>query len=117
MTITKHHHHDSAYDHGEMLMKRGRWSLWLENVGSTLWHQCSKEMEKLEGEKDNVVVYPISYYKYSRDGRHMKPAWKCGMCRKIPPESILSTWLLHNFDTVSDQMNTYDYRPKGWPGT
>ena len=38
------------YKADDLTMKKGRWSLWQETNGtSTLWHQCSKGKEEVQG--------------------------------------------------------------------
>ena len=114
---TKHRQSDLEYDSPELLMKRGRWSLWDEDDASSLWHQCSKEKETIYDEPPSIVVYPLKYLKYSTTTQRLiKPRWGCGMCGKPPPDSILTVWQLHNFNEVSAEMDArYDYRgPGGW---
>lgn len=112
------------YESPEVLMKKGRWSLWQEDDGSSLWHQCSKGTEEVdseyEGRKSNraIVVYPIGYHKYHRSGKERHtPGWLCDMCRTKPPESILSVFLIHNLDHISELTARGGYGPGGWmPG-
>lgn len=48
----KKNNHDE-YKSTELTMKKGWWSLWQEDNGtSTLWHQCSKSREEIYGAKE-----------------------------------------------------------------
>ena len=109
------------YDSPELLMKRGRWSLWKEDDESSLWHQCSKGKEEVDkwdecGTEMKIVLYPVRYVRFNhRTSKEVKPAWKCGTCMKKPPKSILSVYVLHNFDNISDEMGHRDIMgTDGW---
>jgi len=93
------------YASPDLTMKKGRWSMWKEPNGSSLWHQCTKSRTEVGKEKDAVVVYPIKYRTWSfKSKKEIKPRWCCGMCDKKPPESILFPWMIHNFDGLADIM-------------
>lgn len=108
---------EKEYGSPELLMKRGRWSLWKEDDESSLWHQCSKGKEEVLGhDVKQIVLHPIRYVRFNhKTNKNIKPAWRCGMCMKKPPESILSVYLIHNFDSISKEMGYRDFMgPGGW---
>lgn len=108
------------YESDELLLKKGRWSLWQEGDSSSLWHQCSKGEEPLDfgSKKKAIVLYPIQWHTHHQSGkkRH-SPGFLCNMCRKTPPKSILSVYILHNFDDMAEMTARDSYGPGGWiPG-
>lgn len=92
------------YESNECLMRAGRWSLWIEKKGSTFWHQCSKGKEEQYGGEPAITLYAVSWTTQTR-AANVKGAWRCKSCYKRPPESILSVFLLNNFDYIAEIKN------------
>jgi len=103
------------YASPHLLMKRGRWSLWKEPEGSSFWHQCNPNKEEVtvwvptstNATELQFVLYSVGYTRWDQRGRLVKPAWRCEMCGRKPPESILGTYLIHNFDNISEETRLY----------
>jgi len=89
-----------------VLMKEGRWSLVKEggkkakwNLHSSILHYCSN---------DSLGFYTHYLIKRQPLGSYLSvsdsPTWICIGCGNIPPESLLTVFILHNWDDCSDEM-------------
>lgn len=81
------------------LIKRGRWHIIEENhkYGGTwpnLVHYCHPDSY------DPRPVYRVEYTSHKTN-----PAWRCGGCWKKPPESILTIYILFNWDEACEEIN------------
>ena len=50
-----------------------------------------------------TMAFPIDYLDHARFNR-TKPTWRCTCCYKKPPESILTVFVLQNWDWVSQEV-------------
>ena len=91
-------------------MRRGNWYLtttaaiqprYIKNVFtrySSIIHCCNPYIKP-----QPTMAFPVDYLDHARYNR-TKPAWRCACCYKKPPESILTVFVLQNWDWVSEEV-------------
>lgn len=92
-------------------MKRGEWYLtvpaqvqprYLRNGHirhSSIIHCCNPYMPS-----SPTMAFTVDYLDHARFNR-AKPAWRCVNCYKKPPESILTVFILQNFDWACKEIS------------
>lgn len=91
-----------------VLMKEGRWSLIREdskdarwNIHSSILHYCDSHAINL----NQKGYYVHSLKQIGPDDTLLIPSWRCIGCGKPPPKSLLTVFILHNWDDISDEIN------------
>jgi hypothetical protein len=96
-----------AGEEPKTLMVEGDWKLYDFNKEgeydtSSLWHKCPKGIQNNAAHEG---IWPVRYMDYIDTGNlvieHEPHAWKCVYCYEIPPDKILTLFLLHNFDRLA----------------
>jgi hypothetical protein len=95
----------------KLLMDEGDWKLYDFNgpddanrhETSSLWHSCPMA---IQGNNAHEGIWPVRYMDWQRtDVQGMiqgtSAQWKCAYCYKVPPDKILTLFLLHNFDRLA----------------
>lgn len=108
--------YNSDVDEKVITMQRGHWYLtdpaqvqprylWNNNKrNSSIIHCCNPHAVA-----QPTMSFPVDYLAHARANR-TKPAWRCSCCYKKPPESILTVFILQNFDWVSEEIQrTMEY--------
>ena len=89
-----------------VLMKEGRWSL-VEEEGIRKWNLHSSILHYCDGH--SVNLNSIGYYTHYIIKRWPAdvsdpPAWRCIGCGSTPPESLLTVFILHNWEDCSNEI-------------
>lgn len=108
-TINKEH--NIVTNEKLITMKRGEWYLTAptqlqprynpNNISrhSSLIHCCNRyALDK------PTMAFPVDYLDHARVNT-AKPAWRCACCYKRPPSSILTVFILQNYDWCSEEVS------------
>ena len=87
-------------EYGKTKFKKGRWRILapdaIKSDTHELWHQCDKASWDME-----MVGYCV-YSEYAE--RPVIPKWRCEICFKSPPDSIVAVWALLEPDATSTEI-------------
>ena len=65
---------------------------------STIIHCCNPYISTKP-----TMAFPVDYLDHARYNR-TKPTWRCACCYKKPPDSILTVFILQNYDWCSEEI-------------